>query len=70
MKRIDVLYGGNMFSIGGRELADIQSEIASYRSSGGWLIVNDGEGARREAHLWLDAGVPIALIPIPGDTDA
>ncbi|WP_396641848.1 hypothetical protein [Microbacterium sp.] len=67
MKRIDVLYNGSLFSIGGRELADIQSEVASFRGAGGWLLVNDGEGARREAYLWLDAGVPIALVPIPGD---
>ncbi|WP_019178977.1 hypothetical protein [Microbacterium yannicii] len=65
MKRIDILYGNALYSVGGRELAEIQDEIAALTQNGGWLLVNDGEGARRDAYLWLNLGVPIALIPIP-----
>lgn len=68
MKRIDLHYGGHFYSIGGRELADVQSEIESYHDSGGWLLVNDGEGARRDAYLWLTGGTSIALVPIPEET--
>lgn len=67
MKRIDLHYGGNLYSVGGREMADVQAEISSFQSGGGWLLVNDGEGARRDAHLWVTSGVPIALIPIPDE---
>ncbi|WP_036317699.1 hypothetical protein [Microbacterium sp. B24] len=67
MKRIDVHYGGNLYSVGGRALAEVQHEVERAAASGGWLLVNDGEGARRDAYLWVAAGVPIALVPIPDD---
>jgi hypothetical protein len=67
VKRIDILYGNGLFSVGGRELAEIQAEVATLTQGGGWLLVNDGEGVRRDAYLWLTHGVPIALIPIPDD---
>lgn len=65
MKRIDVHYQDTRYSIGGRELADVQAEIVSYASTGGWLLVNDGEGERRDALLWITSATPIALVPIP-----
>jgi len=67
MKRIDLHYAGHSYSLGGRELADVQAEIAAYRTGGGWLLVNDGEGARRDAYLWIDGAVPVALVPIPDE---
>lgn len=67
MKRIDLHYGGNLYSIGSRQLDDIRAEIDSCRVDGGWIVVNDGEGAQRDAHLWVTAGVSIALIPIPDE---
>ncbi|GAA3037378.1 hypothetical protein [Microbacterium dextranolyticum] len=65
MKRIDVHYGGNVYSIGGRSLAEVRAEIEQSTEGGGWLLVNDGEGAQRDAYLWITRGVPIAVIPIP-----
>jgi hypothetical protein len=65
MKRIDLHYGGTLYSVGGRELDDLQAEISSMSSEGGWLLVNDGEGARRDSYLWVTTGVPLALIPVP-----
>ena len=65
MKRIDIHYAGHLYSIGGRELDDIQREVEAAQKSGAWMIVNDGEGSRRDAHIWLGGGTPIALIPIP-----
>lgn len=67
MKRIDLHYGGSLYSVGGRSLEEVQREIERAAASGGWLRVNDGEGARRDAYLWVCAGVPIALVPIPAD---
>ncbi len=46
---------------------EVQHEVERAAASGGWLLVNDGEGARRDAYLWVAAGVPIALVPIPDD---
>lgn len=67
MKRIDVHYAGHLYSIGGRELEAVQREVQEAQEAGGWMIVNDGEGSRRDAHIWLGGATPIALIPIPGD---
>lgn len=67
MKRIDIHYGGHLYSVGGRDVDELQAEIDSYHDGGGWLLVNDGEGARRDAYLWLTRGSSIALVPIPDD---
>ena len=46
MKRINVRYGATDYSIGGRDLADVQREIAEGVASKGifWLEVNEGSG--------------------------
>ncbi|WP_461472557.1 hypothetical protein [Microbacterium sp. HJ5] len=68
MKRIDIIYGGEHYSVGGRELDSLLGEIEDGVSSGlYWLTVNDGEGAPRWAHLLLTPGVPLAIVPIPDD---
>jgi hypothetical protein len=66
MKRIDIHYGGQIYSVGGRELHEVEKEITDGIASGShWMLVNDGEGQRLDAHLLLMPGSPIALIPIP-----
>lgn len=66
MKRIDVHYGGEQYSIGEETYEEIAGQIADALAAGhGWITVNDGEGAPRPAHLLISPGVPIALIPIP-----
>lgn len=68
MKRIDIIYGGEHYSVGGRDFEELQTEITRGLAAGvHWLAVNDGEGAPRLAYLLLTPGTPIALIPIPGD---
>ncbi|WP_214466639.1 hypothetical protein [Microbacterium flavescens] len=68
MKRIDIVYGGEHYSVGGRDLDSLRDEIEKAVAGGvGWITVNDGEGAPRWAHLLLTAGVPLAVIPIPDD---
>jgi hypothetical protein len=70
MKRIDVYYDGHVYSVGQRELEEVQTAIAEGHAAGGmWLLVNDGEGTRRDAYLWIAAGTSIALVPIPGEPD-
>lgn len=72
MKRIDIYYGGEHYSIGGSDFEEVKDAIARAadgdRSS--WFEVNDGEAAARLAHLLIARGVPIAIVPVPEPTDA
>lgn len=71
VKRIDIYYGGEHYSVGGRELADLQSEVALGLSHGSaWLAVNEGEGAPRTAYLLLSPGVPLTIVPVPAEEPA
>jgi hypothetical protein len=66
MMRIDIYYGGDHYSVGGRQLDDLKREIETGLDGGShWLEVNDGEGMMRVAHLLLTPGVPLAIVPIP-----
>jgi hypothetical protein len=71
MKRIDIFYGGEHYSVGGVDFDALQSDIeAIIVRGGGWLLVNDGEGEVREAYLYLSPGVSIAIVPVPERGDA
>jgi hypothetical protein len=67
MKRINIIYGGQNYTVSDRELDDLKNEIAVALSTSGlaWLTVNYGEGRRREAHLLVTPGADLALVPIP-----
>ncbi|WP_239453259.1 MULTISPECIES: hypothetical protein [Microbacterium] len=68
MKRIDIFYGGEHYSVGGRRLEDLRQEVeAGLRAGTHWLEVNDGEGMMRAAHLLLTPGVPLAIVPVPDE---
>ncbi|MBW9093763.1 hypothetical protein JNB62_08725 [Microbacterium jejuense] len=68
MKRIDIYYGGEHYSVGGRLFEDLRQEVQSGLATGThWLEVNDGEGMMRTAYLLLTAGVPLAIVPIPDE---
>jgi hypothetical protein len=67
MKRIDIHYGGQLYSVGDRDVDQLMAEVEDGMRNGAWLKVNDGEGERRDAFLMLGPGVPISVIPIPGD---
>lgn len=69
MKRINVRYGATDYSIGGRDLADVQKEIADglAKSRVYWLTVNEGSGREQTASLAISLGTPIALTPINMD---
>jgi len=68
MKRIDIYYGGEHYSVGGRRLEDLRGEVEAGLAAGSyWLEVNDGEGMMRAAHLLVTPGVPLAIVPIPDE---
>jgi hypothetical protein len=64
MKRVDIQYDGEHYSIGGRDIDDVKREIADGMDSGStfWLEVNSGEGRMRAASLALTPGVAIAVM--------
>lgn len=72
MKRIDIAYGGNSYSVGGRDFAEFRDEIAARVADGSavfWLEVNQGEGEPRPTYLLITPATQLALTPIPGDDD-
>lgn len=68
MKRIDIYYGGEHYSVGGRDIDDLRAEIEAGLDAGTyWLEVNDGEGQMRKALLLLSPGVALAVVPVPDE---
>jgi hypothetical protein len=64
MRRIDISYGGQWYSIGDRSLEEVHEEIrAGVLAGHHWLEVNEGEGQPRPAYLSITPGVPIAVVP-------
>jgi hypothetical protein len=65
MKRIEILYDGNQYSVGGRELEELQATIAEGIAGGApfWLEVNFGEGRPQRALLMITAATSLALLP-------
>jgi len=69
MMRIDIVYGGEHYSVGGRDIDELKREIDSALETGApyWLTVNIGEGRLRTAFLSITPGVPIALYGVDDD---
>ena len=68
MKRIDIYYGGEHYSVGKRRVEDLRAEIEAVLATGTyWLEVNDGEGQMRTALLLLSPGVALAVVPVPDE---
>lgn len=66
MKRVEIIYDGQEYTIGGRDVDDVQAEIQAGLTGTEpvWLVVNHGEGRVQEARLLITAGVGISLIGI------
>lgn len=64
MNRIDIVYGGRPYSLGGRTVASIQEELGTALAAGRpyWLRVNSGEGRIEDAYLLISPGIPVALV--------
>lgn len=69
MKRIDIMYAGQPYSVGKRGLDEVKEQITAAARDGGvfWLEVNSGEGEPRSTHLLITAHTPIALTPVPDE---
>lgn len=67
-KRVDVFYGGRLYTVGGRDLDELRAEIGAALANGhGWLTVNDGEGVAQATELLITPGVDITLAALPAD---
>jgi len=66
MNRVDIVYGGRPYSLGGRSIKSIQDEIDVALAAGlpYWLRVNSGEGRFEDAYLLISAGIPVAMINV------
>ena len=66
MNRIDIVYGGKPYSLGGRSIASIQDEIGAAIAAGVpyWIKVNNGEGRYEDAYLLIAPGIPLAMINV------
>ncbi|QJU55261.1 hypothetical protein SCB71_19735 [Herbiconiux sp. KACC 21604] len=72
MKRIDIIYDGTLYSLGGEEYDELKTSIAAAHDEGRstWLRVDHGEGRARSAEILIAPGIPISLVAINTDTDA
>ena len=66
MNRIDIVYGGKPYSLGGRSIASIQDEISAAIAAGVpyWIKVNSGEGRYEDAYLLIAPGIPLAMVNV------
>ncbi|TFD74527.1 hypothetical protein E3T54_14015 [Cryobacterium sp. Sr8] len=64
MNRIDIVYGGRPYSLGGRTVASVQEELATALAAGRpyWLRVNSGEGRIEDAYLLIAPGISVVLV--------
>jgi hypothetical protein len=64
--RIDIVYGGKPYTLGGRTVESLRAEIADAVSSGvpAWLRVNSGAGRYQDAYLLLSPGTAIAIVDV------
>jgi hypothetical protein len=72
MKRINVFYDGQQYSVGDRDLSEVETQISDALVSGAphWLDVNGGEGAPHAVRLLILPGIAIALSPVTTDERA
>ncbi|TFD46567.1 hypothetical protein E3T55_17035 [Cryobacterium frigoriphilum] len=71
MNRIDIVYGGKPYSLGGRSITSIQDEIGAAIAAGVpyWIKVNSGEGRYEDAYLLIAPGIPLAMVNVKPNGD-
>jgi hypothetical protein len=71
VNRIDIVYGGKPYSLGGRSIASIQDEIGTAIAAGVpyWIKVNNGEGRYEDAFLLIAPGIPLAMVNVKSSDD-
>jgi len=63
---VQVSYGGQLYTIVGRDIEDVESEVLGILASGqpGWLEAVDGD-PRAPHRLLITPGVPLTLAALP-----
>ncbi|MDJ0377603.1 hypothetical protein [Cryobacterium sp. PH31-L1] len=66
MNRIDIVYSGKPYSLGGRSIESVQVEIDGALAAGlpYWLRVNSGEGRLEDAYLLIAPGIAVAMVNV------
>ncbi|HSO68377.1 MAG TPA: hypothetical protein VLQ67_01940 [Arachnia sp.] len=66
MIRVDIVYGGAQYSLGGRSLESVQNEVDTALESGKpyWMRVNSGGGRFEDAYLLIVPGIPFAILNV------
>ena len=66
MIRIDIVYGGQQYSLGGRSAESVRNEVSAAITSGQpyWLSVNSGGGRFEEAYLLIAPGIAFAVLDV------
>lgn len=66
MKRIDIGYNGQVYSVGEIGYEELKARIiAAAQGPYEWLTVNYGEGRPQVADILIGPGIPISLLPVP-----
>jgi hypothetical protein len=70
MKRVDIVYGGQQYSLAGRSIESIQAEISRAFTEGTpyWLRVNSGGGRFEDAYLLIAPGIPFAALNVKAES--
>jgi hypothetical protein len=66
MKRVEILYAGQLYTLPDTEPAIIETQILEAVQSGTplWLTVNQGEGSLRVSRILIAVGIPVAVTGI------
>jgi hypothetical protein len=72
VNRVDIVYGGGQYSLGGRSLESIQNEVETALASEKpyWLRVNSGGGRFEDAYLLILPGIPFAILNVKPNNGA
>jgi hypothetical protein len=63
VKRIEIFYGGEIYTVGATDYDELRGRITGAVLAGhGWLRVNHGSGSAATADLLVTPGVPIAIL--------
>lgn len=69
MKRIEIRYGGTVYTMGHEDAHELRDGIlqAAVRGEPFWLSLNHGEGSFQPTEILIQPGVDIAVTAIEGD---
>jgi len=65
-KQVEILYGGERFTLARTDSGQVRQDILAAVSSGTamWLEVNSGEGGPQRADVLIAPGVPVVVLGI------